>query len=130
MPCIGQIACLGSVTLHPAAQKKADCPVPSVSWEVGSSSSLPGLGRLYTEKASLAFLVPQTHALPWLGLPVFCMQGKSKASSMVGILGMDGRGRRCEGINPATSSQGESWLLACLLSFFSNPDCKGNESLL
>lgn len=66
--CIGQIACLGSVTLHPAAQKKADCPVPGVSREVGSCSSLLSLGRLYTEKASLAFLVLQLHTLALAGM--------------------------------------------------------------
>ena len=65
--CIGRISRPGSVTLQPAVQKKADCPVPGVSREVGSSSSLLGLGKLLVEKTSPAFHVLQPHALPPAG---------------------------------------------------------------
>lgn len=71
--CTGQTARPGSVTLHPAAQKKADCPVPGVSQEVESSSSLPGrLGK--HPRHFLSFSLPPC---PCLGLPALLVQGRN-----------------------------------------------------
>lgn len=93
--CIGQVSCPGSVMLHPAAQKKADCPVLGVSQEVGSSSSLPGSGRLYAEKASPAFLALQPHTLPLAGAVGAPRAGQEQSWQHCGnTREMDSRGSR------------------------------------
>lgn len=81
--CTGQTARPGSVTLHPAAQKKADCPVPGVSQEVGSSSSLPGRLGKHPRHFSSFSLPP----CPCLELPVLLVQGRNVANSWRGTTG-------------------------------------------
>lgn len=116
----------------PAAQKKADCPVPGVSWEVGSSSSLPCLGKLYEGKASLAFLVLQAHTLLLAGAALAPCVGQEQEQNWQHAVNM-GRwmaGMLGQRIIPATASKSESQLLSSLLPFFSNPAWKGDGSLL
>lgn len=105
--CVGRISRRGSVTLQPAAQKKADCPVPGVRQEVGRGSSLaPGAGEALQRESIPGISSPSPRALP-------LVRSAAGSKSRCKCEGTERRGHRGGGINPAKVSGVK--LAACLL---------------
>lgn len=122
--CIGRIARRGSVTLQPAALKKADCPVPGVRREVGRGSSLaPGLGEaLQRESIPGISLFLRPRALPLVSAAANRGVNTGDRSQRT-----SGRGDNCNSparrlpplflLSPKETSRCRSWvfqLVACL----------------
>lgn len=120
----GRVARRGSVTLQPAALKKADCPVPGLRREVGRGSSLaPGPGEALQRESipgiSL-FLRPRA-------LPLVSAAANRHVNTGVQITKNIGTGDNCNSparrlppvflLSPKETSRCRSWvfhLVACL----------------